>query len=87
MQLVCIHSVHQRTLTLCMRRPEHRTLVGSKLFDIMCIPEQQSVQYNLSTCAGRSNVVDRQMCGTVVESFDNSFKMEFYIEIELRAYK
>ena len=44
--------------------------------DIMCIPEYYSVQYTLSTCAGRFNVAFRHMRGIVVESLDESFKME-----------
>lgn len=43
---------------------------------MICIPEHHSVQYTLSTCAGRFNVVVRRMCGKVVESLDVSFKME-----------
>jgi hypothetical protein len=37
----------------------NRTLVQSQPFDMMRVPEQQSVQYILSTCAEQSTVVGR----------------------------
>jgi hypothetical protein len=44
----------------------NRNLARSQLFDMMCVPKQQSVQYILSTCAGRSTVIGRQICRIVV---------------------
>ncbi|XP_061170566.1 uncharacterized protein LOC133179906 [Saccostrea echinata] len=53
----------------------NRTLARSKLFDALCSPKTESVQYTLSTCAGRSSVTGRQMSGLTIESLDKTFRI------------
>ncbi|XP_062603305.1 uncharacterized protein LOC134265079 [Saccostrea cucullata] len=53
----------------------NRTLARSKLFDALCSPKTQSVQYTLSTCAGRSTVTGRQISGLTIESLDGTFRI------------
>ena len=60
----------------------NRTLARSDLFDMMQIPESDSLQYTLSTCSGRSCTSGRKASGWIVESLDGTFSTTLPTVIE-----
>lgn len=70
------------TLYALLDDQSNRTLARSDLFDMMEIPESDSLQYTLSTCAGRSSASGRKSSNLIVESLDGTFSIELPTVIE-----
>ena len=60
----------------------YQTLARSELFSTVQIPESDSLQYTLSTCARRSSVSGRKASGLIIQSLDGKFRTKLPTGIE-----